>query len=113
MRTRGTFLPLILPSVEQAQLLPGQRQSPPPPCSGLAVPCTTARLAQGPVTSGGWLREQKRAGTRAGATEAGEGTGRGALAGGGSCLWRLATRMGVRGKRAAPWVTAAAESAGR
>lgn len=59
MRTRGTFLPLILPSVEQAQLLPGQRQSPPPPCSGLAVPCTSARRAQGPVTSGAGCGSRK------------------------------------------------------
>lgn len=77
------------------------------------MPCTKARLAQGPVDRGGRLREQKRAGTRAGAEGAGEGAGRGAIAGGGSCLRRLATRMGVRGKRAAPRVTAVAESVGR
>lgn len=59
------------------------------------------------------MREQKRAGTRAGAEGTGEGAGRGAIAGGGSSLGRLETRMGVRGKRAAPRVTAAAESAGR
>lgn len=59
------------------------------------------------------MREQKRAGTRAGAEGAGEGAGRGAIAGGGRSLGRLESRMGVRGERAVPRVTAAAESAGR
>lgn len=59
------------------------------------------------------MREQKRAGTRAGAEGAGEGARSRAIAGGGSSLGRLATRMGVRGERTAPRVTATAESAGR
>lgn len=60
------------------------------------------------------MREQKRAGTRAGAEGGGgEGAGRGAIAGGGRSLGRLESRMGVRGERAVPRVTAAAESAGR
>lgn len=58
------------------------------------------------------MREQKRAGTRAGAEGAGKGAGRGAIAGGGRSLG-LESRMGVRGERAVPRVTAAAESAGR